>query len=68
MDSIHKRVGSGKAAYDRTIDARTIGCIRVALAAVSRRRGNVACRCCNHDHAIMRFAIMATPAIVRDAR
>src|SRR5512143_3019897 len=67
MYRVHKRARLRKATYDRTIDARTVVRVRVALAAIIRR-GNVTRRLRDHRHAVMRFAIMATGAILRDAR
>ena len=67
MYRIHKRIGLGIATRRRPIDERTVGFIRVTHAAI-RRRGNVTYRFRDHDHAIMRFAIMATGAIIGDAR
>lgn len=43
MYRIHKWVCFGKATYSRTIDARTVVCIRVTGAAIIRR-GDVTCR------------------------
>lgn len=66
MYRIHKRICSGKATCDRTVDAGTVGCIRVTFAAINRR-GDVTCRLFDHDHAIVRFAIVTAGAVVRDA-
>lgn len=66
MYGIHERSCRSKATPDRAIDARTVGCIRVTLAAI-KRCGNVPRRLRDHLHAVMRFAVMAARAVARDA-
>ena len=66
MHRIDKRICSGKATCDRTIDAGAVGCIRVTFAAINRR-GDVTCRLFDHDDAIVRFAVVTAGAVVRDA-
>ena len=67
MHRIYKWIGLGKAACNRTIYPRSVGLILVTHAAICRC-GNVSRRLCDHNHAIMRLAIMATGAITGDAR
>ena len=66
MHGIHERICSGKAARRGAVDARTVGRIRVACAAVSGC-GNVTGRSSDHDHAVVRLAVVAAGAIARDA-
>lgn len=66
MYRIHERICSGKATCDRPIDAGTVGRIRVTGTAISRRR-DVSSRSFDHDHTIVRFAVVTTGAVVRDA-
>ena len=65
MHRIHERICIGKTTCDRTVDAGTVGCIRVTCTAIGRR-GYVACRFLDHDHAVVRFAVVTAGAIVRD--
>ena len=67
MYRIYKRIGLGKAACNRTIDAGTIGGIRVTLAAIIRC-GDVTFWFGDYDYCIMSIAVMAANAIVSDAR
>jgi hypothetical protein len=66
VNRIHKRISIGKSAGGRAVDAGTVGCIRVTIAAINRR-GDVTCRLFDHDHAIVRFAIVTAGAVVHDA-
>ena len=67
MNSIHKRRRAGKATCARAVNAGAVVGVVVTQAAIARRR-DMSGRFGNHDHTIMRLAILAAVAIIRDAR
>ena len=67
MYRIRERVGPGKAARDRAVDAGAVCGIRVTGAAITRRWDMPFWRR-DHQYGIMRMSIMATDAIIGDTR